>query len=211
VLEIDVDVGRLIALPAHEALEEEVDAHRIDGRDAEVIAHRRVRRRPAPLAQDGRHATARKEDEIMNGQEIRRIVEFLNEFEFVVDLPADALGHMPAVRLGRALRDELAQMPHGRGAGRHAVLRILVADLVEAEAARAVGDGVGALDRLGMRGKEAVHLLRSLEMALGIGVQAKARLRECAAVTDASEHILEHAPLGTVMMHIVDGDERHTR
>ena len=56
VLEIDVDVGRLVALLRDEALEERLDARRVDLGDAEREAHRRVRRRAAPLTQDAARA-----------------------------------------------------------------------------------------------------------------------------------------------------------
>ena len=52
VLEIDVDVRRLVALLADEALEEHVDAVGIDGGDAEAVADGRVGRRAAALAED---------------------------------------------------------------------------------------------------------------------------------------------------------------
>ena len=52
VLEIDVDVGRLAALGADEALEQHVDLLGIDRGDAEAIAHHRIGRRAAPLAED---------------------------------------------------------------------------------------------------------------------------------------------------------------
>src|SRR5205085_7239151 len=52
VLEVDVDVRRLVPLARNEALEEHVHARRIDLRDAERIAHRRIRRRAASLAKD---------------------------------------------------------------------------------------------------------------------------------------------------------------
>ena len=52
VLEVDVDVGRLVALARHEALEQHAHARRIDLGDAERIAHHRVRRRAPPLAED---------------------------------------------------------------------------------------------------------------------------------------------------------------
>ena len=56
VLEVDVDVGRLVALLADEALEQHATARRIDLGDAEAVADRRVRRRAAPLAQDALRA-----------------------------------------------------------------------------------------------------------------------------------------------------------
>ena len=52
VREVDVDVGRLGALLAQEALEQEVHPDRIDGGDAEAVAHRGVGGRAAPLAED---------------------------------------------------------------------------------------------------------------------------------------------------------------
>ena len=51
-LEIDVDVGRLAALGRDEALEQHIDAGRIDGGDAKAEAHRAVGGRAAALAQD---------------------------------------------------------------------------------------------------------------------------------------------------------------
>ena len=50
VLEIDVDVGRLLPLLADEALEQQVDLGRIDRGDAEAVAHSRVGRAAPPLA-----------------------------------------------------------------------------------------------------------------------------------------------------------------
>ena len=51
-LEIDIDVGRLVALARNEALEQHAHARGIDLGDAQAIAHRRVGGRAAPLAQD---------------------------------------------------------------------------------------------------------------------------------------------------------------
>ena len=52
VLEIDVDVGRLVALGGDEALEEEIGALGIDLGDAEAVADGGVGGRAAPLAED---------------------------------------------------------------------------------------------------------------------------------------------------------------
>src|SRR5579863_3351062 len=64
VLEIDIDVGRLVASGADEALEKDVDARRIDRRDAEAIADGRVGGRAASLAQDA--ALAGKAHEVVD-------------------------------------------------------------------------------------------------------------------------------------------------
>src|SRR3546814_914836 len=52
--EIDVDVRRLVARGAEEALEQQVVMGRIDGGDAEAVAHGGIGGRAAALAQIGR-------------------------------------------------------------------------------------------------------------------------------------------------------------
>ena len=52
VLEIDVDVGRLVALGRDEALEEEVGALGVDLGDAEAVADGGIGGRAAALAED---------------------------------------------------------------------------------------------------------------------------------------------------------------
>ncbi len=69
-LEIDVDVRRLLALLADEAFEQEIDLHRIDGGDAEHIADGGIRRRAAPLAENV--LAPGKAHDVMDRQEIRR-------------------------------------------------------------------------------------------------------------------------------------------
>jgi len=51
--EVEIDVGPLAALFGKEALEEQVHAHGIDGRDFERVAHRAIGGRAASLGQDG--------------------------------------------------------------------------------------------------------------------------------------------------------------
>src|SRR5690606_30005458 len=66
-LEVDVDVGRFVALSADEALEEHAGTRGIDLGDAQAIADRRVRGRSATLAQDA--AAAREADDVGDGEE----------------------------------------------------------------------------------------------------------------------------------------------
>ena len=78
-LEIDVDVGRLLALLGDEALEQQVAGRRVDRGDPEAVADRAVRRRAAPLAQDRRIEAARVSDDVVDGQEIAREIEPLDQ------------------------------------------------------------------------------------------------------------------------------------
>ena len=70
-LEIDVDVGRLVATLGEEALEQQAVLDRIDRGDAEHVADHRIGGRAAALAED--LLAARKFDDRIDGQEIRRV------------------------------------------------------------------------------------------------------------------------------------------
>ena len=91
VLEVDVDVGRLVALLRDEALEQHAHPRRIDLGDAERVAHRRVGRRAAALAQDA--LAAREGDDVVDGEEVGLVVELGDQRELVLDQLADVGGH----------------------------------------------------------------------------------------------------------------------
>ena len=135
VLEIDVDVGRLAALLGDEAVEQQVAGRRVDRGDAEAEADRRVGRAAAPLAQDRRLARAGEVDDLLDGQEIGRDVELADQRQLVLELSCRLSSGTPSdsaiLRLPRsAARDTVATLrPSGTLS-----LRILVAQLVEAEA-----------------------------------------------------------------------------
>ena len=72
-LEIDIDVGRLVARGADEALEQKVDLGGIDGGDAEAVADGGIGGRAAALAEDVLRSGRSGRDR--DGEEIRRVVE----------------------------------------------------------------------------------------------------------------------------------------
>ena len=84
VLEIDIDIRRLMALGGNEALEQQGGFHRVDGGDAEHEADSGIGGRAAPLAEDA-HAAGLADDGV-DGQEIGRIAELGDERQFVTDL-----------------------------------------------------------------------------------------------------------------------------
>src|SRR5690349_12797648 len=92
VLEIDVDVGRLAAIFRDEAREQEPALVRIDRGDPQAIADRTVRRRAAALAEDV--LAAGIGDDVVDGQEITRIVELGDDRELLVE-PADDISRNP--------------------------------------------------------------------------------------------------------------------
>ena len=105
VLEVDVDVGRLFPLLADEALEQQVVATGIDRGDAEDIAHRRVGRRAAALAQDA--ARAGEGDDAVHGQEVGRVFEALDQAELVAQGLGDVVGQAFGVTSDGAFEGQL--------------------------------------------------------------------------------------------------------
>ena len=70
VLEVDIDVGRLVALLGDEALEQKIDLARIDLGDAKTVTDGGIGRRSSPLTEN--FLAAGKADDVVNRQEIRR-------------------------------------------------------------------------------------------------------------------------------------------
>ncbi len=205
VLEIDVDVGRLLPLGADEALEQEIDAAGIDRGDAKHVADGRVRRRAAALAEDA--ARLGLAHDVVDGEEVGRVIELRDQGQLVRDEGLHFLGHAARIAFfgadpGEAFQFLLPRAPFG-----HRLDRIFVAQLVEREA-DARGDLDAARDGFGMIAEQPRHLGRRFQMPLGIGEQAEPGLVERHMLADAGEHVLERPALGRVVVHVVGGDER---
>jgi hypothetical protein len=100
VLEVDVDVGRLVPLGADEALEQQVDPRRVDRGDAETVADRRIGRRTAPLAEDA--ALAGETHQVLHGQEIGRVAQLADQPELVLERRLDVFGQAPGIAFAPA-------------------------------------------------------------------------------------------------------------
>ena len=83
VLEVDVDVGGLVAGLGHEALEDHRDRVGRDFGHAQCVADGGVGGRAAALAEDA--AVAGEADDVVDGQEIGRVAELADQGEFAVD------------------------------------------------------------------------------------------------------------------------------
>ena len=124
VLEVDVDVGRLLALGRDEALEQEIEALRVDRGNAEAVADRGVGRRAAPLAEDA--ARLGEAHDVVDGEEIRRVVELGDQGELVLEQALDLGGDALGIAFTRARPGQLFQMRlHAQARGRR-VDRILI-------------------------------------------------------------------------------------
>jgi hypothetical protein len=205
VLEVDVDVGGLVALGADEALEQQVEARRIDRGDAQAIADRRVGGRAAALAEDV--ARAREAHQVVDGEEIGRVAQLADERQLVLDRRPDPGRHAARITLARPQPGQVGQLLLWVAALAGRLVRIFVAQLVEAEGA-AAGDLQAARQGLGMVAEEVRHLGGRLQMALGVGLQAEARLVDGAARADAGEHVEQHLAPGPVHARVVGGQQR---
>src|SRR5215210_4874365 len=165
VLEIDVDVGRLVAVRREEAGEERIDLVRVDGGDAEAIADGAVRSGAAALAQDA--LALRELDDVVDGEKILRVAKLLDQGELVSQEFLDLRRDLPFVAPARVVPGEILEVLLRGLAGRDRLLGVFVFQLAEGEAA-----GFRNLDRAGDRVgvvlKEAGHLLRALEMPFGM-------------------------------------------
>ena len=196
-LEIDVDIGRLVARLADETLEQGVGPFGVDGGDAKAIADCRIGRRAAPLAQDA--LLAGETDDVVDGQEIGRVVELGDQAQFMVDQHFD-LGRQ-AVRItpGGALPGAMGQFGlHVAPAGGQFV-GIFIAQRVEGKAT-GVGDLDGARDGRRIVTEQTGHFGRRLQIAFGVGGQAIAGVVDGAMVAHTGQNILQGAPLGDMVM-----------
>ena len=205
VLEVDVDIGRFVALGADESLEQEIQPVRVDRGDVEAVADRRVGRRPAALAQDA--AASGEADDVVDGQEIGGVIELGDQVELVGDLTGSRVWDAVGIAGFRALPGQAPQCAVRGVAGGSLVVRVFVAQLVEREIA-GVRNGDAAADGVRMIAKQPRHLGRGFQVAFGIGGEAVAGLVDRAMLADAGQHVGQPFPVGRVRVNVVGRDQR---
>ena len=146
VLEVDVDVRRLVALARDEALEEQRHPSGIDLGDPQAETHGRIRRRAAPLAENAERT--RIAHDVVHRQEIRIEVELRDQRELALDELRHLRGRAIGPASAHALQGELSQPARRCLALGDDLARVLVAQLLEREAA-ARSDRERRLDQLG--------------------------------------------------------------
>ena len=203
VLEVDVDVRRLVALPRDEALEQHGHARRVHLGDAERVAGRRVRRRAAALAQDV--AAARELDQVVHGQEVALVAELCDQRELALDegLHRRRRAIRPAPHGARL--HQTAQVRFRRRARGHDFLRVLVAQLVEREAA--------ALRDLPRRVEERARVQRleprdRPQGSLAVREERTPRARDRGPQAHRGQHVLQGAAPALVHVHVAARDRR---
>ena len=210
-LEVDIDIGRLPALGADEAFEQEFGPHRIDRSDTKDVTDRAVRRAAAALAEN--LAAAGFGDDRVNRQEIRGVIEFSDQSQLMLELSADLGADAFGVADGSLLPCQPLKLLL-RGASRNLdLVGILVTQFFETEgAARREIDRAG--DRravLEVAAEQALHLGRRLDVAVGEALAAITKLVDRAFLPDAGDDILQQAPVGHVIEDVARCERRHFR
>jgi hypothetical protein len=115
-LDVEVDVGRAVALGRQEALEQETERHRVGLRDAEGVADSAVGCAPPPLAVDV--ALPAELHDVPHHEEVAGEAQGLDDVELVVDgLPGQRVASIPgtgSVAAGGPLLHDLAEVAHLR-------------------------------------------------------------------------------------------------
>jgi hypothetical protein len=124
----------------------------------------------------------------------------------VLDLLLHGSGHAGGVTHAGALLGVVAQGLGGRGAGQHGFHGVLVAQLVQAEAAalshhHRVGQQLGRVERRQPQARTQVRL--------GVGLQAEAAQRHRRAQAHGGEHVVQHLARAHVHDHVAGGHQRH--
>ena len=182
-------------------------AHRVDRRDAEAVADRRVGRGAAALAEDV-FGLAEVHD-LAHGQEVAAVVELLDQGQLAFELVHD-VGGRPAffdVAARRAVVDPLAQPAVGGVAFGQALQGVAIAQVGQREGA-ARDHLERALDRLRVILEALGKGLGSLEPVLGVGLQPPPGRPERGTVPHACEHVLERPLAGVVVEHLRARDQR---
>ena len=201
VLEVHVDVGRLVAFFADEALEQAVAARRVHFGDAQAVADRGVGGGPGALAQDADAAGVL--DDVVDGQEIGLVAQLGDQGQFFFDLG----GHLGRNAGGEAAGGPglrfLAQIRGGRVAAWNDLVRVFVAQFLKRERAAA-----GHHQRLGQRLRriEAGQPHARAQVLLGVAGQFVAALGHGLAGADAGQRVVQRFARAQVHLHLA---QRH--
>ena len=205
VLEVDVDVGRLVAGLGDEALEDHGADLGRDRGDAEGVADDRVRRRAAALAEDVLGAGV--VDDVADGEEVGGVVEPADQRELVGglrrDLLRDAVGIAPLQARARSA---------ARGAPADPRPPRLPSDTRSASSSRRKVQ-LSAIAPLrwtasSWPAKRREHLGLRAQAALGVGQGGAAEGVDAAAGADAGQDVDEPAAAAVVHDRLGRGDER---
>ncbi len=203
--QVEIDVGPFAALCRQKPLEQEIHPDRIDGGDAEAVAHRAVGGRSAALHQDV--VLAAEVHDVPDDQKIAGEIERLDEIELARDLGAGPVVIRP-VAIARADLRHLAEKRRLGFAGRHGIGGKAVAEIGHREL-KPIGQFRRSRDRVRTIREQRRHGVARLQVPLGIRRQPPAGMREIGVMVDARQDV-EQRPLGWRReADAAGGDDRH--
>ncbi len=186
---------------------------RIDRGNAKAIADGRIGGAAPALAQDRRILRAGEIDDVLDGEEIAREFKFFDQRQFAVQHVAHRFGQAVRIVLGRIAPVRPLPGQHFELLLRRAVFRDRLScgysycsssrlNVQASATCRAAAIGMGPWR------EQPRHLLRRLEVPLGIGLQQQAGPGHRGLVADRGHHVLQRAALGRVVKHIIGGEDR---
>src|SRR5690606_32031575 len=204
VLEVDVDVRRLAALAAQEALEQEARARRIHRGDPERVANGAVRRAAPPLTQDA-PATGHLDD-LPGAQKIRGDLELADQRELLFDLRADALRNTSRVALLEPGEGQPAKAPV-RGFSRVELARESIVELAQRKLERS-RELAASMHPLRMVGEAPFHRWLREQVRLRVRVERRPGAVQRRPGPDAVEDVRERLALGVMAERARARDDR---
>ena len=203
VREVDVDVGRFLTILAQETLEEQVELHRIDRRNAETETDRGVRGGAASLAENA--ATSREAHDIPDDEKKAGEPELANELQLMRELACVRLVACPAPAFVGALGDETLQVLVGRYVGWKRERRQRRSELLHAELT-AFRDRERVANAFGRVLPSPHHLRSALEIPLSVGAEARSHLVERALLLEAGKHVVDDPIARGRVVYVVGHD-----
>ena len=192
-LEVDIDVGRLLALLADEALEQQIVAVGIDAGDAEHEADRRVGG-GAPALTENVLRSCEGHDGV-HRQEIGRVAQRLDQAELVLEEAHHLVRHAFGIAARRPFPGELLERLLGGEARHRLFFGILVGELFKREAAL-LGDRDRPRQSVGIAAEQPMHFFGRLQVPIGMALAAKTGIVDGDVVPDAGDDVLQHATRG---------------
>ncbi len=200
VLEVHVDVRRLVPLLGDKALKQKLAAARVHLGDAQAVAHRGVGRRAAPLAED---ALATGEgDDVVHGEEVVRVAELADQPQLLVHQGAHPVRYAVRVAGFGALVGEGGEIVVGVLARRHHFFRVLVADFVHFEVAL-LGDPGGFFQQ--RRRVDPGQPVQAAQVALVVLEPSPAQVAHRGVQAQGGEQLLQALALRPVVVDVVGG------
>ncbi len=203
-VEVDVDVGLLVAQARQEALERQPVVDRVDRGDVEQVADGRVGGGAAPLAEDA--AAAREGDDVVHDEEVAGEVLLLDHRELVLDALPILVRQVRVLARHRA-PDQLAQPRHRGVPLGHLLLRQsrLGAAQREGELFREFD---ATLDGAGVAREPRLHLVPRAQVRAARGGKPAVELVKAALRAHGGDRGRESAILGTGVVHVAGRHDR---